>query len=227
MLAFLHTSFAHVETFEGLLRQRNVDLPVRHYVEESLLQRAKEAGTVTPSMQREVERAIAVAFDEGVRVLLCTCSTIGAWAERFNGSSCGIVLRVDRPMIRLAVASASKIAVIATLKSTLPSTRELLQEEAKKAGKTVSLEEVVLESAWAAFEAGDREEYLRTLGKAVNEVAGRADAVVLAQASMRGAERYCGTVGILIYNSPETGLEEALRLYSEACRGWEEEKPRG
>jgi hypothetical protein len=214
MLAFLHTSRTHVETFNSLLQRRHIPIPVRHYVEESILQRAKATGTVTPEMQGDVERAVSTAFSEGAKVLLCTCSTIGSIAEKFGAASGHAVLRVDRPMARKAVAVASVIAVVATLASTLPSTRELLREEAAKAERSIDLVEVLVESAWSKYEAGDRGGYWREVGEAVKEVAGRVEAVVLAQASMMGAESYSKGVAIPVFNSPETGLEEALKQYS-------------
>jgi hypothetical protein len=213
MLAFLHTSPAHVETFDGLLRRRRAALPVRHYVEEDLLRRVKETGAVTPDMQSEVRRAVHTAFENGATVLLCTCSSIGPLVEGMRGSVRGALLRVDRPMARLAVAASDRIALVATLRSTLPPTRALLIEEAEKAWKTITVVEIVCDSAWGKFEAGDREGYLREIGEAVRGVAGKVGAVVLAQASMMGAEAYCGSVAIPVLSSPETGLEEALRLY--------------
>lgn len=213
MLSFLHTSPVHIETFDDLLQQWKPTLPVRHYVEESLLQWAKEAGRVTPRMERQVERAVTSAVNDGATVLLCTCSTIGSLAESFDGRSGCAVLRVDRPMAQKAVATASRIALVATLRNTLPSTRDLLTEEAGKAQKEIRLVEGVCEVAWAKFEAGDREGYLREIAETVREVAGDVEAVVLAQASMRGVERYCETVSIPIYSSPEIGLREAIRRY--------------
>jgi hypothetical protein len=214
MLAFLHTSPVHVATFDDLLRRRENRIPVRHYVEEGILHRAKVAGAVTPEMRVEVERAVLTAFEDGATVLLCTCSTIGPFVEEMKEAVPGALLRVDRPMARLAIAAADRIAVVASLRSTLAPTRALILDEAEKARKTVALTDVVCKSAWGQFEEGDREGYLLEVGEAVRSVAERVGAVVLAQASMMGAEAYA-PVSIPVYSSPETGLDEALRQYQE------------
>jgi hypothetical protein len=178
MLAFLHTSPTHIETFDRLLQRHPINIPVQHYVEEGILQQAKETGTITPDMEADVEQAVSTAFNEGATVLLCTCSTIGSVAERCGAAAGQRVLRVDRPMARKAVAEGSVIAVVATLASTLTPTRELLREEAAKVDKSVDFVEVVVESAWPLYEAGDLEGYWRELAEAVKEVARQVDAVV-------------------------------------------------
>jgi hypothetical protein len=214
MLAFLHTSPTHIETFDRLLQRHPFHFQVRHYVEEGILQRAKETGTITPDMEEDVEKAVSTVFNEGATVLLCTCSTIGSLAEWCGEASGQRVLRVDRPMARKAVAEGSMIAVVATLASTLAPTKELLREEAAKLEKPVELVEVVVESAWIHYEVGDREGYWKEIADAVKEVTGRVDVVVLAQASMMGVERYCEGVVVPIYSSPEIGLAEAIHQHS-------------
>jgi Asp/Glu/hydantoin racemase len=223
MLAFLHTSPAHVDTFDTLLRRRKPGLSSRHYVEAEILPQAKEAGVVTPGMWASVERAVREAERDGADVLLCTCSTIGPLVESLSGSVRCDLLRVDRPIARKAVGIGSRIALVATLRSTLPATRELLREEAARAGRGITIEERVCESAWPLFEAGDRQGYLREIARSVGEVEGRADVIVLAQASMMGVEDFCADSPVPILSSPEIGLDAALALYEGRAGG----EPRG
>lgn len=76
----------------------------------------------------------------------------------------------------------------------------------------------VVEGAWAMFLAGDQEGYLRLIGECATREAGEADVVVLAQASMQGAERFAVT-RVPILASPMLGLQYALELLAECRKG--------
>ena len=148
---------------------------------------------------------------EQASVILCTCSTLGAAAERFDGVFGARILRIDRPLAEKAVASGLNLVVIAALESTLEPTRELLEAEAVRVSKEVWLELSLCPDAWRLFEQGDEEAYLWAVAAHADEVAGRGDVVVLAQASMAGAERFVRT-GKPVLSSPRLGVMGALGL---------------
>jgi hypothetical protein len=105
------------------------------------------------------------------------------------------VLRVDATMAREAVALASapgargRIAVLATLSSTLGPTGRLVERAAAAAGvaETVEIGVLVVDGAAAARDAGDGTRADELVARAVADAAADADVVVLAQASMAGA----------------------------------------
>lgn len=175
---------------------------------ESLLKvaRAQGVSAVLPRLEHTLK-----ALAEQSSVILCTCSTLGAAAERFDGVFGARVLRIDRPLAEKAVASGSKLVVVAALASTLGPTRDLLEAEAARVGKEVGLEPTLCPDAWGYFEAGDEEGYLRAVAAHADEVAGRGDVVVLAQASMAGAERFVRT-GKPVLSSPRSGVSGVLEL---------------
>lgn len=181
-------------------------------VDENLLAtaRARGVGAVFPGLGRTLK-----ALAEQTSVILCTCSTLGAAAERFGGVCGARVLRIDRPLAEEAVASGSKLVVIAALESTLEPTRELLETEAARVGKEVALELSLCPDAWRYFESGDEAAYLRAVAAHVDEVAGRGDVIVLAQASMAGAERFVRTSKPVL-SSPRLGVLGALELLKQS-----------
>ncbi|CAM5693879.1 Aspartate/glutamate racemase OS=Streptomyces griseomycini OX=66895 GN=FHS37_006074 PE=4 SV=1 [Streptomyces griseomycini] len=136
--------------------------------------------------------------------MLCTCSTIGGAAEAAAAGAGVPVLRVDRPMAGAAVAAGPRVVVLAALESTVRPTVALLEEEARRAGRTVEVRTVLVEGAWTRFETGDREGYVRRVADAADEVTG-ADVIVLAQASMAPAERL-RTTTVPVLSSPRPGL---------------------
>ncbi|MFG3160074.1 aspartate/glutamate racemase family protein [Streptomyces sp. NPDC048232] len=211
MLALLHTSPVHVPVFDALRDAAHPGLELRHHVDAGLLERARREGpeAVTDAVRGVVRRAVG----EGARAVLCTCSTIGAVAEGAAAEAGVPVLRVDRPMAAAAVAAGPRVVVLAALESTLAPTAALVEEEARRAGRAVRLRTRLVEGAWARFEAGDTEGFLRLVAEAVEAVTG-ADVIVLAQASMAPARESART-RVPVLASPAPGLAagaEAARL---------------
>jgi hypothetical protein len=197
VLALLHTSPLHIPVFDALRDEAHPGLELRHFVAEDLLTRAGTDGPA--SVADEVRTLLDAAVAEGAAAVLCTCSSIGAVAE---ATDVGVpVLRVDRPMAAAAVAAGPRIVVLATVRSTLAPTAALIEEEATGA---VEIRTLLLDDAWALFEAGDTEGYARAIAGAADEVT-EADAIVLAQASMTPARRWTTTT-IPVLSSPRPGL---------------------
>ncbi|MFE9173977.1 aspartate/glutamate racemase family protein [Streptomyces kebangsaanensis] len=207
MLALLHTSPVHVPVFEALRDEAHPGLELRHFVDEELLRRARREGPA--AVTDEVRAALRGAVAEGARAVLCTCSTIGGVAEAEAAGLSVPVLRVDRPMAAAAVAAGPRVVVLAALRSTLAPTTALIDEEARRARRSVTVRSVLVDAAWPCFEAGDTEGYVREVAAAVDRVTD-ADAIVLAQASMAPA-RHAATTPVPVLSSPAPGLAAAVR----------------
>ncbi|MFE7240185.1 aspartate/glutamate racemase family protein [Streptomyces sp. NPDC057580] len=203
-LALLHTSPVHVPVFEALRDTDHPGLALRHLVYEDLLARARDAGP--EAVQGEIQALLAGAVAEGASAVLCTCSTIGGVAESAAAALGVPVLRVDRPMAADAVGRGrGRVVVLAALADTLAPTLALLAEEA--GDRAAGVRTVLVEGAWARFEAGDRDGYLELVAAAADRVAD-ADVIVLAQASMADAVTRTVT-RIPILSSPRPGLAAA------------------
>ncbi|MET7686367.1 arylsulfatase [Streptomyces sp. NPDC005423] len=185
MLALLHTSPVHVPVFDALRDEDHLGLELRHFVDEGLLARAR----------REGPGAVADAVGE----LLAAGARGGP-----------PVLRVDRPMAAAAVAAGPRVVVLATVESTLGPTAALVEEEGRRAGRPVDVRTVLVDGAWACFEAGDAGGCARLVAAGADAVTG-ADAIVLAQASMAPAQRLT-TTALPVLSSPRAGLAAAARL---------------
>ncbi|MFE7107998.1 aspartate/glutamate racemase family protein [Streptomyces sp. NPDC057575] len=201
-LALLHTSPVHVPVFDALRDAGHPGLALRHLVHEDLLDRARESGP--EAVAGQIGALLAGAVADGARAVLCTCSTIGAVAEAESATLGVPVLRVDRPMAAAAAAQ-DRVVVLAAIPSTLAPTLALLAEEA--GDRPVDVRTVVVDGAWARFEAGDRDGYLDLVAAAADAVTD-ADAIVLAQASMADAVTRTGT-RIPVFSSPGPGLAAA------------------
>ncbi len=211
-LTLLHTAAANVAPFETLGQELAPDIPLQHVVDDSLLSEARERGGVTPDLNRRVTTAVLNAIDGGAKAVLCTCSSIGPCVEVARPFTDRPVMRVDDPMAEETVQAGSRIAVAATLQSTLVPTIEIVKRAAERNDKQIELIEILCASAWAAFAAGDQDGYNNEIVKSLEPAAADVDVIVLAQASMAGAaDRLNSDIPLL--TSPRSGFQAAIATF--------------
>lgn len=205
-IAFLHTSPAHVPTFEALLRELAPTLRVAHVVREDLLADAQTEGVDSPALMARVRAALAAA---NAGLVACTCSTLGGIAEDTDTRGAFQVTRIDRAMADRAVRQGGTVLLVATVQSTVAPTSALLQSSARRLGVAIEIVPLLVAGAWAHFQAGRQGDYVQAI---VDAVAGApaTDSVVLAQASMAPAAELLAERGITALASPRLGVEHAV-----------------
>jgi|TARA_B110000495_G_scaffold202873_1_gene224348 hypothetical protein len=209
-LAFLHTLAANIAVFDRSVRECGYDVEVAHRVNESVLKETMKLGRVDESIADRIRAEISELRDDGADVVVCTCSSIGAIAEEMNKTETIEVQRIDRAMADKAVGIGERIVLATSLSSTLGPTRELLESSARRLGKSISIKEIVISSAWARYVAGDMIGYLDEVAKAMTAQFEEGDAIVLAQASMADAALLVSDSPIPILSSPKLGVQRAV-----------------
>ena len=193
-VGLLHTSPAHVPTFDALLP----GVRTRHVVDESLLSAEVRPERVAARLREAAAGAAAV---------LCTCSTIGAIAESLADSAGVPVVRADRPMAEAAARIGGVIGVVFAVPSTLGPTEALLREAAPDAAISM----LPCPGAWSHFLAGDLESYVDMISAVLREHESMVDVFVLAQASMAPAAQRCAGLRVPVLSSPALAAAELLR----------------
>lgn len=183
-LGLIHTSATLVPVFQQLCSQYLPNVKVFNIVDDSLIKNVISCGELTPANARRVVNYVGSAEVAGADFILVTCSSIGAAVEAAAGLTGVPVLRVDQPMADKAVQTGKRIGVVATLSTTLQPTGDLVKRRAAVAGKTIELETVLCEGAFDALMSGDTATHDAMVAKALRELSGRTDVIVLAQASM-------------------------------------------
>ena len=213
-IGFLHTSPVHQPTFTARTDATAAPRLVTqvHRVDESLLDDARSQG-IDEGLRARIRLHLALLADD-VDVVVCTCSTISGEAERLAGIDGITLVRVDRPMADLAVASGRRIGIAAAVASTVGPTRALLDDVARISGSTVELIEIDCASAWTFFETGDMSAYHSAIAVSVRAAAKASDldVVVLAQASMDGAVGLLGGEAYRVLSSPQPAVDRAVAL---------------
>ncbi|MFM9923599.1 Asp/Glu/hydantoin racemase [Variovorax sp. H27-G14] len=220
-LAFVHTAQVHVPTFERLVQEMAPGLRVRHVVHEALLADARVLGLDDAALVARVHQAMHDAASSGARVVVCTCSTIGAIAERTATGDAFEALRIDRAMADRAVRTGPRVLIVAAVESTLAPTTALILSAAQNAGVEVQPRQLLIEQAWPHFQRGDTAGYIETLAQGIRAKAsvagvasatGAADVIVLAQASMAPVADALTDLGIEVLSSPAPGVRFAVRM---------------
>src|SRR5215470_5392655 len=158
-LGLLHTSATLVPIFEQLCKAKLPNVAVFNLVDDSLIKDCISHGNLRPQTARRVAQHVAAAEDAGADFILVTCSSIGPAVETAATLASVPVLRVDQPMADRAVASGVRVGVVATLRTTLEPTADLIRRRAAAAGKTVELKARLCEGAFDALIGGDPEKH--------------------------------------------------------------------
>lgn len=170
--------------FAQLCAQKLPGANVFNIVDDSLVKGIIKAGSLTPTIARRVSDYLESAELAGADYIMVTCSSIGPAVEA-GAKLIGVpVLRVDQPMADKAVGAGKKIGVVATLRTTMEPTADLISRRAALAGKQIELTSHLCEGAFDALMSGDAAAHDAKVAAALQELARNVDVIVLAQASM-------------------------------------------
>ena len=188
-LALIHTGTFLPAVFTALCHETMPDVEVFNIVDESLIKNTIAANKLTPLTSRRLIQYLQSAEEAGADAILVTCSSIGPAVEAAQPFINIPVLRVDVPLADKAIATGTRIGVVATIPTTLKPTVELIHARAALAGKTVEVISTLCAGAFQAVAAGDTATHDQLVAAGIRELMGQVDVIVLAQASMaRAAE---------------------------------------
>lgn len=204
----VHTAMALVEPLTKIFQEYLPEVTVNHIADSSLIKEVIANNQVTNAVRRRLLSYYNGAADAGADVVFNICSSVGDIADYGNLYARIPVFRIDQPMAAEAVANYDRIGVISTLPTTLDPTCRLLRNEAKKAGREVTLVEGLADGAFAAGQSGDGETHDRLIAEAAQRIASQVDMFVLAQGSMaRMEQRLSELTGKPVLSSPVLGVK--------------------
>lgn len=185
------------------------------WTDPSILQEARDNGYVTKTAAARLIAMYMEAVNAGCEAMINLCSSVGEVADSAQDAAkyIGIpIVRVDEEMCRDAARKGEKIAVMATLPTTLEPTKNTIKRVAREIGKNVELIDVLVDGAFGLSQEQFKARMLEEAGK----VADKADVILFAQGSMA----YCENVIAQAYekvvlSSPRYGakaLKTALQV---------------
>ncbi len=183
-LAIIHTTAVTVQPLKALAAEVIPGIDVFNIVDDSILPQLAENGGDIDAIEPRWVKYVIIAEKIGADVILNACSSVGELTARARTHVRVPVVRIDEPMAEEAVRRAARLGIAATLPTTLHPTVRLLKEKAADRDARISLTPVVVDEAFRRLSAGDAAGHDAVLAKALTELVGQVDLVVLAQASM-------------------------------------------
>ena len=206
-ITFIHTASIHIQTFDEIMAELAPLLMINHVVDVSLLVHAQQFGMdeiLSANLTQQLE-----ALTLQSKVIVITCSSIGALAEDIGSLNGCVIQRVDRAMADYAVKQGGNILVLAALESTLNPTQDLLETSMLDMDHSVNLTFKCIEHAWQYFQNGDLTQYFACIERSLKLNENQFDLIVLAQASMAGVMGQI-SLNIPVLSSPKLGVQRAI-----------------
>ena len=185
-VCILQTSFAKREDTVAFLKEQVPGVRVEFITDSTLLAEVRANKGPTQAVIDRMTLYARAAELTGADLIVNSCSTVGEVADIYAKAVNIPVMKIDVPMAREAVSLGTKIALIATVETTLGPSRRLIEKLGAEQGKTMECTEYLQNPAWDALQAGHPEEHNRILMESIRQLDTMGyDAIVMAQVSMR------------------------------------------
>ena len=198
---------------QEVIKQLGSDVELLSLEDASILAEVREAGYVTTAPAARLIGMYMKAAEAGVDAMLNLCSSVGEVADCAQDAAryLGVpIVRVDEEMCREAVRKGQKIAVMATLPTTLEPTKNTINRVAREMGRHVELVDVLVDGGFGL----DQEQFKALMAEYAGKAAGDVDVILFAQGSMAYCEEYIADMyHKIVLSSPRFGavaLKEAL-----------------
>jgi aspartate/glutamate racemase len=215
-LAMIHTVSWYdqsvIEPFARSWLAENPDVRAINLMDDSLLAESLAHGAPTEAVIERMGHYVAAAILTGADVIMSTCTTMGVATDRARQNCPVPLFNIDEPMAREAVAAGSRLGILATVPTSAPATKRLLEREARALGKSIQVETVINPAAFAALMNGDRTEHDRIVAGELDRLAGRVEVIVLGQISLAQIEH---RPGVPVLQVGHSGFAHARQLLSD------------
>src|SRR5262245_1732907 len=188
----------------------NTDIRAINLMDDSLLAESLQHGGPTEAVMQRMGRYVESAVLAGADVIMSSCTTMGIATERARRTCPVPLFNIDEPMAREAVRLGTRLGILATVPTSAPATRRLLEREAAAIGKTIQIETVINEPAFASLLAGDRAAHNRIVHDEMDRLAQRVDVIVLGQISLAQIQHRPGVPVLQVGHSGFAHASELL-----------------
>lgn len=189
---------------------------IYNIIDDSLLSDVMEKGNVDEKITGRVCDYFLAAEKNGADLIFTQCSSIGKSVDVAKKLVAVPVVKIDEAMAELAVAKGSKIAMIATVESTMRPSTDLVLEKAKEAGKEIEVIEYLVDGALKILlEENNREKHNNLVLDMVRKAEKECDVIILAQGSMAVLLPELKDIKVPVLTSPRLGVEKVKEVLNE------------
>jgi len=157
-IAIVQTSAVSSAELKALCDEIMPGVTVYQIIDDSLIKEVNANGGPTYGVKRRMYNYYQQAESLGVNAILNQCSSVGEVADAIKPFVRVPIVKVDEAMAEKAVSLGKKIAVVATVPTTLGPSVRLVEQMAQKAGKEIEIEtHLVKDAMMILIEKGDVE----------------------------------------------------------------------
>ena len=205
-LGIIHAINLTIRAIEPFIEQYIPEVSVMHLCDDTIQRDNISAGVgVIPKRNYFKFAQYAHNLEEaGADMILLACSTFNYAAELARPMIDIPIMQIDRPMMELAVRQGTRVGMLATLATTVPSSERLLRIVAAEQKKPVEITTVLREEAFKAIQKGDAATHNAMLLEEIDKLSGKVDVIVMAQLSMSALAPQLNHTRVPVYNSGST-----------------------
>lgn len=212
-IAIVQTSAVSSAELKALCEEIMPEVTVYQIIDDSLIKEVNANGGPTYGVKRRMYNYFQQAESLGVDAILNQCSSVGEVADAIKPFISVPVVKVDEAMAEKAVSLGKKIAVVATVPTTVGPSVRLVEQKAKELGKEIEIEtHLVKDAMMILIEKGDVETHNKMVLGEVEAAAETCDVVVLAQGSMTVLLPLLGHIQKPVLTSPRLGVERVKEV---------------
>jgi Asp/Glu/hydantoin racemase len=207
-IGFVHTGVAIADMFKPMIAERLPGVSTFHIVDDSLIQDLLQEEKFTPSILKRLCNQVELAEEAGADLIMVTCSSTAPGVDVARKMVSVPVMKIDEPMAEKAVSLSDKIGVMATAKTTMVPSINLIKEKAAEAKKKVTIHQTLSPEAFDCFLKGDMQTHDRIVKDAARQLKDKVGVIVLAQASMGHlSENIQDITGVPVLKSPPLAMD--------------------
>lgn len=202
-----------MQTFANDSRRSSVEL--YNIVDDAIIPRVRSLGI--SGVSRIVYQHLLAAEDHGSQVILVTCSSLSSLVDTLRPLIRIPVVKIDEAMIDQAVQAGGRLAVVATVETTLGPTLAQLQKKVADVANAARPLEIVpclcAEAYTALLRENSPEKHDALVAAAVRKLLPEVDAIMLAQVSMvRVLPAIRQMTDKPIFTSPESAVDRVFDI---------------
>lgn len=203
-IVMIHTSPVSLNDLKALVKKYMPDVELVNIIDDSLLEEVKKNNGPTPQIISRMNMYVQVANSLHPDLIFNQCSSVGEAFDVAKKSTTIPTLKIDEPMAKKAVELGNKIGVIATVKSTMLPSCNLIKR------KAVEVIEYLVDGALdILMKEKNVEKHNQLVLSKIEEASKACDVIVLAQGSMTAILPYIKNVDKPVLTSPELAIQTA------------------
>lgn len=212
-VVIIHTSLVSLEDLKELVNKICPDVELFNIIDDSLLDEVKRNGGINANIISRMMNYVKSAANLHPDVIFNQCSSVGEAFDIAKTSTDIKTLKIDEPMAEKAVSLGTKIAVVATVASTMKPSCNLIKKKADILGKKVEVVPYLVDGALdILMKEKNVEKHNQLVLEAIRSAETSCDVVVLAQGSMTSILPYLKDTTKPVLTSPLLAIERLKEM---------------